>query len=125
MAKKILLIDDEVAVSSVFETALKAAGYDVKIAVDGKSGLESAKTGGFDLILCDQMMPDMSGNDVLKTLKADAATKDTKIALLTNFNNDDMVKEALSAGAVDYILKFQTLPDDLVKKVEKIIGQAS
>lgn len=120
---KVLIVDDEIAISSVFETALKQAGFEVKIAVDGKSGLQLAKTDVFDLILLDQMMPDLSGNDVLKSLKADDATKQMKVAMLTNFGHDTMVKDALYTGAVDYILKYQISPDDLVTKVKTLIGQ--
>lgn len=119
--KKILIVDDELAVASVFETALKNAGFDVKIAADGKSGLNLAKSEQFDLILLDQMMPDLSGNEVLKTLKADEATKSTKVAMLTNFGHDTLVKEALYAGANDYILKYQISTDDLINKVKTLL----
>ena len=120
--KKILIIDDEIAVSQVFETALSGAGYTVKIAVDGKSGLETARNEQFNLILCDEMMPDMNGNEVLKALKADPQTNPIKVAMLTNFKHDEMVKEALMTGAEDYILKYETLPDQLLEKVKGIIG---
>lgn len=123
--KKILIVDDELAVASVFETALKNAGYDVKIAIDGKSGLNLSKTEQFDLILLDQMMPDLSGNEVLKTLKSDETTKNTKVAMLTNFGHDTLVKEALYAGANDYILKYQISTDDLISKVKSILEDTS
>ena len=123
MAKKILLVDDELAVVSVFETALKNAGYDVKIAPDAKSGIDVAKNEIFDLILLDQMLPDMNGNEILKTLKQDEKTKMTPIAMLTNFGHDTMVKEALFAGASDYILKYQISTDDLITKVKGLLKE--
>lgn len=121
--KKILLVDDELAVVSVFETALKNAGYDVKIAPDAKSGLDAAKGDIYDLVLLDQMLPDMSGNEVLKTLKQEEKTKNTPVAMLTNFGHDTMVKEALFAGAADYILKYQISTDDLVTKVKGLLKE--
>ena len=120
---KILIVDDEPEISTVFETALKQAGYEVATATDGTSGLNQAKTSKFDLILLDQMMPDLSGNDVLKNLKADEATKAIKVAMLTNFGHDTMVKEALLTGADDYILKYQVSPDDLIAKVKAMLGE--
>lgn len=120
--KKVLLVDDDSSVVSVFQTALTNAGFDVKVAENGAKGIESAKADVFDLILLDEMMPDMQGNDVLKSLKADQKTVNIKIAILTNFAQDEMVKEALSAGAVDYILKYQISTDDLVKKVKALLG---
>jgi CheY-like chemotaxis protein len=120
--KKILLVDDEHETATVFQTGLATAGYDVVIAQDGKSALERVKESVFDLILLDQMMPDMSGNDVLRTLKQNEATKNIPVAMLTNFGHDELVKEALNLGASDYILKYQVAPGDLVEKIKKIIG---
>ncbi len=122
---KILIVDDELAVASVFEAALKNAGYEVKVSSDPQSGLALAKSEPFDLILLDQMMPQMSGNELLKTLKAEEATKNIKIAMLTNFGHDTMVKEALYSGAQDYILKYQISTDDLVAKVKNILEEGS
>ena len=120
--KKVLLVDDEIAVATIFETALKNGGYEVKIASSGKGGLDLAKAEPFDLILLDQMPPDMSGNQVLKALKQDQATANIPISMLTNFGHETMVKDALYAGAVDYILKYQVSTDDLVAKVKTMVG---
>lgn len=121
--KRILIVDDEIAVASVFETALKNAGYEVKVAPDARTGLTLSTSEQFDLILLDQMLPDMSGNEILKNLKQDARSKNTPIAMLTNFGHDTMVKEALYSGASDYILKYQISTDDLVTKVRGLLGE--
>lgn len=121
--KKILIVDDELEVVSVFEEALKKAGYQVKIASSGQSGTNLAKTEQFDLILLDQMMPDTTGNEMLKTLRSDPNTKSTPVALLTNFGHEPMVKEAIESQANDYILKYQISPEDLVVKVNTLLTQ--
>lgn len=123
MAKNILLVDDEKETATVFETGLTTAGHKVTIAVDGKTALVAVKSQQFDIILLDQMMTDMSGNDVLKTLKADDATKDIPVAMLTNFGHDELIKEALNLGAADYILKYQVSPGDLTEKIKNIVGE--
>ena len=122
--KRILLVDDEKDTSMVFETVLKQGGYEVGVAADGKSALDTAKTQKFDVILLDQMMPDMGGNDVLQTLKNDPATSPIPVAMLTNFSHDELIKEALNRGAVDYILKYQISHEDLITKVKRILGEA-
>ena len=122
MAKRILLVDDEQETRDVFNAALKSGGFEVVIAVNGKETLDILNTQKFDLVLLDQMMPDMSGNETLKSLKANPNSADTKVAMLTNFGHDDMIKEALNAGAVDYILKYQVSGEDLIKKVKLIMG---
>ena len=121
--KTILIVDDDRQLATVFQAALTAVGYQVRVANDGKSGMDAARQQKFDLVLLDEMMPDMSGNDLLKALKADDTTKTTPIAMLTNFGNNDLVKEALDSGAADYILKYQVSPTDLPAKVKGIIGE--
>ena len=119
---KVLIVDDELAVASVFETALKTAGFEVKIAGDGTNGLSLAQTEPFDVILLDQMLPDNSGNEVLKTVRASGVNTKTPISMLSNFSNDVTVAEAKTLGAQDYIMKFEISPDDLVKKVQTLIA---
>ena len=121
--KTILIVDDDKQLATIFQSALTAAGYQVRVVNDGTSGLSAVKEQKFDLILLDEMMPDMSGNEVLKTLKADEETKSMPIAMLTNFGNNDLVKDALDNGAADYILKYQVSPTDLPAKVKGIVGE--
>ena len=123
MAKKILLVDDEADTAAVFETVLKQGGFEVTIANNGTSALSAVKTGSFDLVLMDQMMPDMSGTEALKSIKDDPATTNIPVAMLTNFSHDELVKESLNKGAVDYILKYQISHEDLLKKVKGILGE--
>ncbi len=123
MAKRILLVDDEEETRNVFQTALKSGGFDVSVLSDGKEVLDLLQTQQFDLILLDQMMPEMSGNETLKNIKANPNTASMKVSMLTNFGHDDMVKEALNLGAIGYILKYQVSPEDLVTKVKEMIGE--
>lgn len=123
MAKKILLVDDEADTATVFETILKQAGYEVVVASNAQEALATVKTQVFDLILMDQMMPDMSGNDAVAQIKADPVLSKIPIAMLSNFSHDQLITEALGRGAVDYILKYQVSHEDLVKKVKEILGE--
>lgn len=121
---KVLLIDDELAVASVFETALKNAGFEVKIAGDARNGITLAQSEPFDAILLDQMLPDLSGNEVLKTIKSSGVNMSTPISMLSNFSNDVTVKEAMGLGANDYIMKYEVSPDVLVQKVNALTSPA-
>ncbi len=119
--KRVLLVDDEQETRDVFATALKSGGFEVITASNGKETLDILNTQKFDLVLLDQMMPDMSGNETLKSIKANPNSSETKVAILTNFGHDDMIKEALNAGAVEYILKYQVSGEDLIKKVNTLL----
>ncbi|OGH42140.1 MAG: hypothetical protein A3B53_01825 [Candidatus Levybacteria bacterium RIFCSPLOWO2_01_FULL_42_15] len=118
---KVLLIDDDQALISVFQTALKNEGYQTVVAFDGKSGFERAKSEKPSLILLDQVLPDIQGNEVLKLLKDEPQTKDIPVAMLSNFGQDQLIKGAINAGAVDYILKYQVEPQDVVHKIKGML----
>lgn len=119
---KILIIDDDPAITTVFETALQKEHLNVITALDGQSGIEKAKAEKPDLILLDQILPDIKGNDAIKTLKADPATQTIPIAILSNFGQNELIQEAINNGAADYILKYQVEPADLVTKVKMLLG---
>jgi|SRR5687767_15447530 len=121
--KSILLVDDEQQAIDVFKAALVEGGDEVVVAKDGKTALMMIKQQPFDLVVLDEMMPDMSGNDVIKALKADEQTKNIPIIILTNYNDDELVKTALSGGANDYVLKYKMVPEGLAEKVRSLIGE--
>lgn len=120
MRMKILLIDDDEAIMTVFSTVLTKDGNAVVTANNGQTGLEKAKTEKPDLILLDQVLPDIQGNEVLKTLKQDLDTKDVPVAILSNFGQNELIQEAINSGASDYILKYQIEPQDLINKVKEL-----
>lgn len=121
---KILIIDDEQAIATVFQTALQQGGFTVSTAATGQDGIKKAKAEHPDLIFLDEILPDINGNEILKTLKTDETTNHIPIAILSNFNHDSLVDDAMKMGAAEYILKYQISPKDLVEKAKQIIGQS-
>lgn len=120
---KILLIDDEEAILDVFKQALEQAQIEVLTSLTGNDGMQKTRTEHPDLIFLDQVLPDMNGNEVLQQLKADPDTKNIPIAMLSNFNQDTLVENAMKMGAADYILKYQIAPHDLVTKATQIVEE--
>lgn len=120
---KILIIDDDKELSTIFETTLTAGGFQVVAAYDGNSGLDKAKTEKPDMILLDQVLPDRKGNDILKALKQDDETKHIPVSMLSNFGQNELIQDAMNSGAVDYILKYQVEPDDLKNKVNQLLKE--
>src|SRR5690606_1836863 len=123
MSKRVLLVDDEQETRSVFESAIRSGGFEVVSVSSGKDALEKVQNHQFDLVILDQMMPDMSGNETLKAIKKDPRTKDLRIIILTNFAHDGLVQEAISAGASEYILKYQVSAEDLLQKVKQVLAE--
>lgn len=101
---KILLVDDSKLLRIANERILTRAGHQVTTAEDGESALEMVRQGMPDLILLDMLLPRLSGLDVLKQLKADAATAAIPVIVLSSLSqkNEEKLKEA---GAAAYFEK--------------------
>jgi len=121
MAKKILIVDDETNLVKMVESRLKANGYEVIIAKNGKEGFEKAKAGKPDLILLDIIMPVMNGEEALKKLKQDEDTKSIPVIMLTAKGEvDEIVKNLVQLGATDYIVK-PYVAIELLMKIDSVL----
>jgi two-component system phosphate regulon response regulator PhoB len=101
----IIVIEDEVDLQSVLEYNLKQAGYSVTLAGRGQDGLRLAQQHVPDLILLDLMLPDISGMDVCRTLKSQAATKGVPIIMVTARGEEIDRVVGFEIGADDYVVK--------------------
>lgn len=120
---KILLVDDDEAITTVFATALSKEGFETSHAATGKDALDKANSEHPDLVLLDQILPDMQGNEVLAKLKENEATKNIPVIILSNFSQEELVKQAINEGAADYIFKYQAATSDVVGKVKQILNK--
>ncbi|MBI2620705.1 response regulator [candidate division WWE3 bacterium] len=123
--RKILIIEDDVALYGLYKTELELAKYDVLNVTDGNLAFEAVKEQKPDLVLLDLMLPGKNGLEILQEIRADDATKDTKVVMLTNFGNEENVSTALEYGALDYIMKYKIVPSELPKKVATSLGDAT
>lgn len=120
---KVLIVDDDQLTSTTWAMGLKSAGLDVITAANGQDGINQAKTQKPDMVLLDQIMPDMLGNAVLGQLKSDPETSNIPVMLISNYNENQMMKEAIEKGAIDYVLKYQIETKDLVEKVKNVLTE--
>jgi two-component system response regulator (stage 0 sporulation protein A) len=121
--KRILVVEDDQNNRNLYQTVLSNAGFKVEVAADGGEGLTKCQAGGYDLVLLDVMLPKMDGVGILTELKKNPPKiPNKKIYLLTNLTHDPILKEAVSLGAIDVILKTDVNPEELVKKVKEILG---
>ena len=118
MAKKILLIEDDVFVRDIYTRELAKSDYDVIVAEDGAEGVEKTKSEKYDLILLDIMLPKKTGIDVLKDIRGPGnPNKDTAVYLLTNLGQGSIIKQAIEVGAQGYLLKARVLPSQVFQAV--------
>ncbi len=121
---KVLIIDDDENITEIWKIVLKQNGFEVLNAVNGRSGIDQAKSQKPDFILIDQIMPDMKGNDVLKILKEDPTTNAIPMVMASNYSDTQLIQEAIQQGALDYILKYQIEPLDLISKIKNLLQEA-
>jgi len=105
MSKRILSIDDSRMVHMVIAKTLKPLDVEVLTAVNGQDGVEKAEKENPDLILLDATMPLMDGLEALAALKANPATKDIPVIMLSADSGKDNIEKAKQLGALDFISK--------------------
>jgi len=125
--QRVLVVDDEADIVALVAYHLAKSGYGVATASNGATALEKARRERPALVVLDLMLPDMSGFDVLELLRADEATKDVAVLLLTARREEADRIRGLSLGADDYLMK-PFSPQELVLRVAAIlrrVGAAS
>jgi DNA-binding response OmpR family regulator len=122
---KILLIEDDNSIATLYKTAIEVEGHTVDVESDGQNGLNKALTSKYDLVILDIVLPNISGLDILKNIKENESTKDTKVVMLTNYGQQENVKRAYDAGALDVFLKYRMTPSETSSKVNELIGSKS
>ncbi len=118
----ILVVDDEPHIVKLITFSLTKSGFECITAGDGVAAIEIAAERKPDLILLDVMMPIMTGFETAQKLKADPATSDIPIVMLSAKSQTYEIEEGLDCGARDYICKPFT-PKDLVEKVSAVLAE--
>ena len=122
MVGRVLIIDDEPELVKAVEVRLKANGYDVEVAYDGKEGIDKAKEIRPDLILLDFVMPMMDGYEVARELMADIEIKQIPIVVLTASQQKDLKTRFREIGINAFIVKpFET--SELLDMVNKYLSK--
>lgn len=118
--RKVLCIEDEHFISELYVRALTRAGYDVTVEVDGKRGLELAKTNQFDIMLLDLMIPSMTGIEVLRRLRAEVPNLKAKVVITTNLEQREELRADIESQADAYLVKAEITPRELVEFLNTI-----
>ena len=120
--KKILLVEDDMALSAVYRSRLEIEGFDVREANNGEDALSATVEYRPDLILLDVMMPKISAFDVLDILRNTPETANVRIIMLTALSQPKDKERAESLGVDDYLVKSQVVIGDVVARVKHHLG---
>lgn len=119
---KILLVDDDGFLRDMYSIKFVASGYEVDVADGSAAVITKLQQGAqYDLIILDMVMPGTSGVELLKIIKAQFPEQSGCCIFLSNQGQDEDIREATEAGAVGYIIKAESIPSEVVKKVEEIM----
>ena len=120
---RIVVADDDKDILDLVVFKLTQAGYDAVGVTDGVSALAAIEANPPRLAILDVMMPGLSGMDVLRKVRANEATKDLDIILLTARSRDSDVDAGFAIGASDYVVK-PFSPRELVHRVNALLARA-
>lgn len=104
MAKKVLIVDDSLYMRTLIKDALSSSGYEiVGMAANGEAAIDMAFDLQPDIITLDNILPDMLGIDILKTLKEEGLA--SKVVMISAVGQQSVIDEGMKLGANDYIVK--------------------
>lgn len=118
---KILLVEDDSFLLSMYATKFEMEGFKVVMAEDGEKAIRLAAKEAPDIILLDIILPKVDGFEVLRQLKASEQTAPIPIILLTNLSQKEEIEKGLKMGAVDYLIKAHFMPSEVVDKIKKAL----
>jgi len=124
MRKKVLVVDDEETIRQFLSTLLLRWGYEVEEAVDGVQALEKLAKDNYDLLICDILMPNKDGWEVLKEMKSNPKIKEIPVIVLTGKKEDSDIVRGYELGAIYYMTKPFTIAQ-LLYALEQIFGETS
>lgn len=120
--KKILLVEDDMALAAVYHSRLELEGFDVREVNDGEQALTATLEYKPDLILLDAMMPKISGFDVLDILRNTPETGNIRVIMLTALSQPKDKERAENLGVDDYLVKSQVVIGDVIERIRHHLG---
>ncbi|MEA3292890.1 MAG: response regulator [Patescibacteria group bacterium] len=121
MKKSILLIEDDPFLIDIYITKLEEAGFSVDVANSGDQGLKMIRKTKPDLLLLDIVLPQISGWEILESIKQDKKLKNLKVIVLSNLGQKDEVKKGLRFGAMRYLIKAYYTPSQVVEEIREVL----
>jgi two-component system phosphate regulon response regulator PhoB len=120
--KKILLVEDDTALASVYQSRLELEGFNVEYVANGELALSKVVEFKPDLVVLDAMMPKINGFDVLDILRNTPETMNVRVIMLTALSQPKDKERAEALWADDYLVKSQVVIGDVVERIKHHLG---
>ena len=121
--KTILLVEDDVFVTDIYNKKLNQEGYEVRVSANGLEAIKILEETTPDLVLLDIMMPYMDGREVLKKMKENKVWSEIPVILLTNLSEKEEIIKGMKEGADQYLIKSHFTPSEVVEKIKSVLGE--
>ena len=119
---KILLVEDDSSLASVYRSRLELEGFEVEHVVNGELALSKIVEFRPDLVVLDVMMPKINGFDVLDIIRNTPETTNVRVIMLTALSQPKDKERAVELGADDYLVKSQVVIGDVVERIKYHLG---
>ena len=119
---KIAIIEDDTVINQMYRMKFEADGFEVQVADNGKSGVEMVESFAPDIILLDMQMPEMTGDEALKKIRAQPWGKRIPVIVLTNLGVEESPKILKELSIHSYIVKAELTPSQVVARVKEALG---
>ena len=119
---KIAIVEDDQVIAQMYRMKFESEGFEVQIAENGKLGVELAEQMKPDMILLDLKMPEMSGEEALKAIRASDWGKHIPVIILTNLGEEEAPKSLQTLGVHSYIVKAELTPRQVTERVKLALG---
>lgn len=120
---KILIVEDDPAISNMYELKLRSQGYEVRVVNDGKKGLELTRSFFPDLILLDILLPNMDGNTMLEKVREADWGASIRVVVLTNLSKDEAPRSLRFMNVDRYAVKAHHTPGQIAELVGEVLKE--
>ena len=119
----VLIVEDDHAIADMYETQLQHDGYRVTVAGTALVGLELIRSSTPDVVLLDVLLPDRSGFELMMMLH-ETGVGPPPIVILSNYGEPGMIRQGMSLGAVEYLVKSRVTPAEVSRSIPGWIEQS-
>ncbi len=122
---KILLVDDDELLTTMYKTRFEAENYTVLIADNGETALECLRKEHPDIVLLDLMLPKGGGMSILEEKNKDESIKNIPVIVLSNLTDDSLKQQVQNLGAKEFLMKAQYTPTQIFETMKKYVSASA
>jgi DNA-binding response OmpR family regulator len=120
--QKILIVEDDVLFSTILSEKFRAAGFDVRVTLDGEAAIVNLQSYMPNVILLDLLLPQKDGYEVLTHVRKNSFSENIPVIVVSNLSGHADIEKANKLGISYYIVKSMFTPDEVIEKVKESLA---